>query len=144
MPKPLLPEEIYGECPDTQLLLRLLRAFKRHPGSKQPGVLRNLSKKQYFLDSKLAECKPNDTHTYCLGQALAVRAQWSFDLTWEGVQRGTSDWAGDRFDIRGIDDIPKGWSDVSEETIALLKNAAVPQGWLQKYEETDDVRSWVE
>ncbi|KAI1094915.1 hypothetical protein F5B19DRAFT_391267 [Rostrohypoxylon terebratum] len=145
MPKPLLLEEIYGECADTQLLIRLWRTFKQHTGSKQPGVLRNLSKKQYVLDSKLAECKPEGTHTYCLGQALGVRAQWSYNLTFNGIQRGTNDWAGYRFDIRGIGDVPEdeGWSDVSEETIALLRNAAVPQGWLKKYEETDDVRSWV-
>ncbi|KAI1405925.1 hypothetical protein F4819DRAFT_320513 [Hypoxylon fuscum] len=109
-------DEIFGDrpdCPDTQLYLRLLPTLRRHPGSKRPGVLRNLTKRQYVLDSTLAESR----FAYSLGEAVLIRTKWTNGASTGG---GTDEWTGDRFDIRSIEDIPSGWTDVSSETIDLL------------------------
>ncbi|KAI0849310.1 hypothetical protein F5Y00DRAFT_261779 [Daldinia vernicosa] len=104
------------DCPDIQLLLRLVTMLRSHPGSKRPGVLRNLTKQQYVLDSKLAESK----YPYSLVEAIVVRTQWT-----ESAADGLDDWVGDRFDIRSIEHVPEGWTDVSDEAIDLIGNAAI-------------------
>ncbi|KAI0376425.1 hypothetical protein F5Y04DRAFT_285867 [Hypomontagnella monticulosa] len=47
-------ESHLGDYPESQLFLRLITTLRPHTGSKRPGVLRNLTKQQYVMDSKLA------------------------------------------------------------------------------------------
>ncbi|KAI4861426.1 hypothetical protein F4820DRAFT_68886 [Hypoxylon rubiginosum] len=126
---------VFDDFTDTQLFLRLLTTLRRHPSYKGFGVLRNLTKRQYVLDSKLAE----SGYEYSLGEVIVIRTQWTSGFS---GTCGTGDWAGDRFDIRSVQDFPVGWTDVSSETIALLANT-----WdldLSGRHTADSLRSWVE
>lgn len=123
-------EELFENSSDTQLLLRLSAMLRRHPDSKRPGVLRNLSKQVYVLDSKLAEAK----YPFSLGEAIIIRTQWSQSPC---EISAFGDWTGDRFDIRSAEHIPVGWTDVSDETIEILQS----DDWNIVEE---DLRSWVE
>ncbi|KAI1662791.1 hypothetical protein F4813DRAFT_10876 [Daldinia decipiens] len=136
-------KEQIGDCPDIQLLLRLATMIRSHPGSKRPGVLRNLTKQQYVLDSKLAESK----YPVSLVEAIVVRTQWTRDIS---DADGIDDWVGDRFDIRSIEHIPEGWTDVSDETIDLIGNAVIhsTQGPTMEHDkptsrQVEYARAWV-
>ncbi|KAI1778116.1 hypothetical protein F4818DRAFT_287182 [Hypoxylon cercidicola] len=139
-PKPQSLDALFEDDSDKQLFLRLLTTLRYHPGWKRSGALRNLSKRQYVLDSKLAE----SGYRYTLGDAIVIRTQWTRDPS---GTCGIGDWAGDRFDIRGVGDFPVGWTDVSDETVALLADG--PSSFPRRYDydykyEVAELRSWIE
>ncbi|KAI2777455.1 hypothetical protein F4815DRAFT_295207 [Daldinia loculata] len=132
-----------GDCPDIQLLLRLVTMLRSHPGSQRPGVLRNLTKQQYVLDSKLAESK----YPYSLVEAIVVRTRWTWDTS---DADGVDDWVGDCFDIRSIEHVPEGWTDVSDETINLIGDAMIHftrdpdlEGFKLTSRQVEYARAWV-
>ncbi|KAI1752259.1 hypothetical protein F4782DRAFT_530515 [Xylaria castorea] len=112
---------------DHQLLCRLV-AMLRY-GTKRAGVLRNLSKRQYVLDTKLAE----SDYAYSLADAAIIRLRWTDDMY---RTSGSSEWVGDRFDIRTADDVTGEWTDKSDETVEFLRRDTGE-------EKTNGLRAWV-
>ncbi|KAI2603651.1 hypothetical protein GGR54DRAFT_653163 [Hypoxylon sp. NC1633] len=90
------------------LFQRLATTLYKHPEFKVPGVLRNLTKGEYILDSTLSAHTHPATN---LGEVIMLLAQWSEDL---GDSGGWVDWAGDRLDIRSIEYIDDDWADVTD------------------------------
>lgn len=105
--------------------------MRRHtirPNSKavSPWVLRNLSKNVYVRADKLA-LEPEDIGPkpwmikgMSFGSLVASRIAWSSDPSMamsysydHDMHRGV--WAGDRFDIVGIQQVEEGWIDVTAE-----------------------------
>ncbi|KAI1391560.1 uncharacterized protein F4822DRAFT_442506 [Hypoxylon trugodes] len=135
--RPLPMEKQFEDCPDTQLLMRLYQTLRRYPESKLPGVLRNLTKRQYVLDTKVAQdCWPCN-----LGQFVICLTEWETN----GCDAiGTGDWAGDRIDIRSTDNISEGWTDISEKIVAHMADNYLFSEDEDYYIDNPDMRTWVE
>ncbi|KAI1735528.1 hypothetical protein F4680DRAFT_452799 [Xylaria scruposa] len=117
---------------DYELYYRLRGMLKY--GTTRRGVLRNLSKRQYVLDATLERSK----WQHSLGQAITIRSQWTEDL----FEYGNSEWAGDRFDIRTVDNITSEWIDKTDETVDLL-NAATENAILSVHLSNYVCRAWI-
>ncbi|KAJ7068990.1 hypothetical protein B0H15DRAFT_138440 [Mycena belliarum] len=99
----------------------------------QPGVLRNLSKRQYVRESALFEliARRKDTmppiKNVRLGNIVLSRICFSSDssisMSYEGgIHRGV--WAGDRFDIvasKWLEEVDEGWMDISDEAMEEME-----------------------
>ncbi|KAI0554223.1 hypothetical protein F4679DRAFT_597339 [Xylaria curta] len=115
---------------DYELYRRLI-AMLRYD-TQRPGVLRNLSKRQYVLDTTLAE----STWRYSLGDAVTVHSEWTDNFN----EDRNGEWAGDRFDIRTEDDITGEWIDRSNEIVDLLDEATK---WAVLNRYRWEFRAWV-
>lgn len=111
---------------DLQLFDRLTAIAKRaqlgNDDRKQAPVLRNLTAKKYVRDDAVAE----SDYAYSLGEVVAVLTTWTADPSGTEGLDNIGEWAGHRFDIATMADVPEkdGWAEVSQLAVQRLQEGS--------------------
>ncbi|KAK5112546.1 hypothetical protein LTR85_011238 [Meristemomyces frigidus] len=100
---------------EMQMLDRLLHPSHQTP--RQEVILRNLTTKEYVLDSAVA----GQVNAYGLGEVLCTHTQWGEGSSHDQrLRRKEGEWAGCRFDIATMREVDGSWTDVSEKALREL------------------------